>query len=309
MIKLKNIISAEQFADRKFLDELFALAAEMEKNNQEHCLPQSLAGKVVACMFFEPSTRTRLSFETSVLKLSGSVIGTENAAISSSAVKGETLEDTIRIISGYADAIVMRHPEEGAAKRAAAVSAVPIVNAGDGKGEHPTQALLDMFTIKKELGRLDNLNIALVGDLLYGRTVHSLLPLLSLYPGTKFYFIAPEQLRMPEEFKKILTDKNVPFEELENFEDVLGKIDVVYMTRVQKERFGSREEYEKLKDVYIINQNVLEKLKKEAIILHPLPRINEIAPEVDADVRAAYFRQARNGLYMRMALLHHLLGK
>lgn len=308
-MKLKHILSADQFLDLGLQQELFALAAEMEKSNHGGKVPTSLAGKVIACMFFEPSTRTRLSFETSVLKLGGSVIGTENAAISSSAVKGETLEDTIRIISGYADGIVMRHPEEGAAKRAAAVSPVPIVNAGDGKGEHPTQALLDMFTVKKELGRLDNLNIAMIGDLLYGRTVHSLLPLLSLYQKNKFYFVSPDKLRMPEKFKDILKEKNVEFEELENFEGILDKIDVVYMTRVQKERFASHEEYERLKDCYVINSAVLEKLKKDSIILHPLPRVNEIAPEVDADVRAAYFRQARNGLFMRMALLHYLLGK
>jgi len=307
-MKLKCVLSTEQFTSRQMVNELLDLAGEMEKGLQRGSLPQSLSGKIVACMFFEPSTRTRLSFETAALRLGGQVIGTENAQISSSTVKGEILEDTIRIVSGYADCIVMRHPQDGAAEVAAKVSPVPLINAGDGGNQHPSQALLDLYTIKKEKGRLEDLDIAMVGDLLYGRTIHSTLTLLSLYPNNRFHFIAPQRLALPQKYKDLLKERNVFFDESEDMRAVLPKADVLYMTRVQKERFESKEEYEKLKDAYILDTAALGEAKEDAVIMHALPRINEIALAVDKDPRAAYFRQARNGLYMRMALLHYLLG-
>ncbi len=269
---------------------------------------KKLHDKIVACLFFEPSTRTRLSFETAVLRLGGQVIGMENGSVSSSAFKGESIPDTIKIVHGFADLIVMRHPQNGSAEVAAKTSKVPIINAGDGGNEHPTQSLLDLYTIKQETGRLENLTFTMVGDLLYGRTIHSTLTMLSLYPKNKFIFVAPKQLKLPEKYKAMLKNRKVSFKETENLAEGLKFADVIYMTRVQKERFSSKAEYEKLKLAYVFDAESLKQIKKSAVILHALPRVGEIAEVVDKDPRAAYFRQAQNGLYVRMALLQYALG-
>ncbi|MBZ5516554.1 MAG: aspartate carbamoyltransferase [Acidobacteriia bacterium] len=264
--------------------------------------------RIMATLFYEPSTRTRFSFETAMHRLGGHVISTENAAEFSSVAKGETLEDTIRILNGYADVIVIRHKEVGSAKRAAAVSRVPVINAGDGAGQHPTQALLDLYTIRKEIGTIDGLRIAMVGDLAQGRTVRSLAYLLSKFRGVTMYFVAPPLLKMKEDILEHLREHKVSFVEETALDKVLPEVDVVYQTRVQKERFGDRiADYEKCRGVYIINQDTLRGMKPKSIIMHPLPRLEEITMEVDEDPRAAYFRQAQNGLYVRMALLTHVL--
>lgn len=238
-----------------------------------------------------------------MLKLGGSVIMTESAGHFSSAVKGETLEDTIRIIAGYSDIIVLRHRESGAAARAAAVSPVPVINAGDGAGEHPTQALLDLYTIRKELDRIDDFAIAMVGDLRYGRTIHSLIYLLSLSKKVKLFLVSPKELRLPALYKTFLKDHRISFSETDNLKNILADIDVLYMTRIQKERFAHPRLYERVKNSFIFDTNLLARLPEHAIIMHPLPRMNEIDVVVDRDPRAAYFRQAKNGLYIRMALL------
>lgn len=305
-MKLKHILSTQQFLNKNVLVDIFKKADKFEKADQQNKVPKLLQNKIISCVFYESSTRTRFSFESAVLKLGGQVISTENAGHFSSAVKGETLEDSIRIISGYSDLIVLRHHEQGAAERAAGVSSVPIINAGDGSGEHPTQALLDLYTIKKELGRIDNFKIGMVGDLLYGRTVHSLIYLLSLGHNIEIFLIAPQELKLPEKYKSFLNSRKIKFSESDNLESVLSKIDVLYMTRIQKERFSSERLYERVKNSFILNRKLLDKLNKRAVIMHPLPRVNEISQEVDNDRRAAYFRQARNGLYIRMALLNLL---
>jgi aspartate carbamoyltransferase catalytic subunit len=240
-------------------------------------------------------------------KLGGGVLTAENARTNSSATKGESISDTVRVVSAYANVIAIRHYEEGAAEAASKISPVPIINAGDGSGEHPTQALADIYTIKKELGWLNGLRIALVGDLLYGRTIHSLLPMLSLYSGLTIDLISPSQLRLPLRYREYLTEKGIPFYEGEKLEGVIEQADVAYITRVQSERFASREEYDAVKDVYVIDAEMANRMKPEAIIMHALPRVNEISPDVDSNARAAYFRQAKNGLYIRMALLKYLL--
>jgi aspartate carbamoyltransferase catalytic subunit len=271
-------------------------------------IERPLEGKIIACVFFEPSTRTRLSFETASLRLGAKVITAENAKDNSSAQKGETLEDTARTLSCYADAIVTRHYQMGAADEMARASTVPIVNAGDGANQHPSQGLLDLYTIKNEHGRLENLKIAFVGDVLNSRTLRSLVPLLMLYSGNKFYFISPKELKLNDEYRKFLQDNNVDFVELDELNGTLPEVDVLYMTRVQKERFANVADYEKVKDSFILTPEHVAKLKGDAIIMHPLPRINEINPEIDNDSRAAYFRQAQNGLYVRMALLLYVFG-
>jgi aspartate carbamoyltransferase catalytic subunit len=303
-----HILSTKQFLDHKVLDDLFAAAAEMEDRDAAGKLSPVLAGKILATVFYEPSTRTRFSFEAAMLKLGGEVISTESAGHFSSAVKGETLEDTMRIISGYADVIVLRHPEEGAAAAGAAAAGVPLINAGDGSGEHPTQALLDMYTISKELGRVDGLRVALSGDLKNGRTVHSLLRLLGVYKEVKVSLVSPPALALPGKYKEELKDNGVAFEETEDLSAAAGAADVLYVTRIQKERFRNPAEYERLKDAYIVGTDTLAMMKEKAIIMHPLPRVNEISAAVDADPRAAYFRQAKNGLYIRMALLGQVLA-
>lgn len=305
--KLRHVLSAAQLvAQEGLLAELFASARALERADGTRMMPHPLTGRILASMFYEPSTRTRFSFEAAMQKLGGGVLTAENALANSSASKGETIADTVRVVSGYADAIVLRHPVEGTARAAAEWSSVPIINAGDGAGEHPTQALIDIFTIEKELGRLDDLQIALVGDLKNGRTIHSLLPILCMHKGVSISLISPPQLRLPHRYVRMLEEAEVRFAETTQLRSV-QPCDVVYVTRVQKERFDSPEEYEAVKDAYIIDTHVVERLRPEAIILHALPRVNEIAPEVDGDVRAAYFRQAKNGLYVRMALLTYLL--
>jgi len=303
--RLKHVIESQQFS-RSLLEELFVQTDEIKR--EAHRFSGRLNGRVMAALFYEPSTRTRLSFEAAMLRLGGQTMGTDNAREFSSAAKGETLEDTIRIVSGYADVIVMRHNEEGAAKRAAAVSTVPIINAGDGPGQHPTQALLDLYTIREELRRIDGIRIAMVGDLANGRTVRSLTYLLSKFKDMKIWFVAPPQVAMREDLKAHLTEHNVPWIETEDLDAVLPEVDVVYQTRIQKERFADPAAYQALKGIYRIDNRALGLMRKYAIVMHPLPRVDEIAPEVDADPRAAYFRQAHNGLQIRMALLDRLLS-
>lgn len=306
-MKLHHIIEAQQF-DLPTLRELFDRAQEMEKvvargGTADH------QKRIMATLFYEPSTRTRFSFETAMHRLGGRVISTENAADFSSVAKGETLEDTIRVMNGYADVIVLRHHEIGAARRAARVSRVPVINAGDGVGQHPTQALLDLYTIHKEIGRMDGLRIAMVGDLAQGRTARSLAYLLSKFKEIKMYFVAPPLLQMKEDILAHLKEHTIEYEEETSLEKVLPEVDVVYQTRIQKERFGDRvADYEKCRGLYVINKRSLEMMRPNAIIMHPLPRLDEIAMEVDQDPRAAYFRQAQNGLQVRMALLTMVLG-
>jgi aspartate carbamoyltransferase catalytic subunit len=303
--RLRHIIESQQFS-RPLLEELFARADEMK--GQPHHFSGRLNGQVMAALFYEPSTRTRLSFEAAMLRLGGRTIGTDNAREFSSAAKGETLEDTIRIVSGYADVIVLRHYEEGAAKRAAAASSVPVINAGDGPGQHPTQALLDLYTIRDEIGHIDGLRIAMVGDLANGRTVRSLTYLLSKFRDIRICFVAPAQVAMREDIKVHLDEHHVPWVETQDLDAVLPQVDVVYQTRIQKERFADQDAYLAVKGVYRIDARTLSLMRKQAIVMHPLPRVDEIAPEVDADPRAAYFRQARNGLHIRMALLDKVLA-
>ena len=303
--RLSHVINSQQFS-RSLLENLLERAGEMKREPQSFA--NRLNGQVMAALFYEPSTRTRLSFEAAMLRLGGSTMGTDNAREFSSAAKGETLEDTIRIVNGYADVIVLRHYEEGAAKRAAAVSDVPVINAGDGPGQHPTQALLDLYTIREELGHIDGLNVAMVGDLANGRTVRSLTYLLSKFQGLKIWFIAPPQVAMRDDLKAHLDENNIPWVETENLDAVLPEVDVVYQTRIQKERFADLEAYQAVKGIYRIDKRAMDLMKKKSIVMHPLPRVDEIATEVDSDPRSAYFRQARNGLQVRMALLDTVLA-
>jgi aspartate carbamoyltransferase catalytic subunit len=303
--RMRHVIESQQFS-RSILEELFVRAEEIKR--EPHHFIGRLAGQVMAALFYEPSTRTRLSFEAAMLRLGGQTMGTDNAREFSSAAKGETLEDTIRIVSGYADVIVMRHSEEGAAKRAAAVSDVPIINAGDGPGQHPTQALLDLFTIRAELSKIDGVRVAMVGDLANGRTVRSLAYLLSKFKDIKLWFVAPPQVAMRDDLKAHLDEHHVPYIETQDLDAVLPEVDVVYMTRIQKERFTDPAAYEAVKGVYRIDRDAMTKMRKYAVLMHPLPRVDEISPEVDDDPRSAYFRQARNGLHIRMALLDRLLS-
>src|SRR5436309_6840031 len=276
--RLSHIVESQQFS-RSLLEELFVRSEEMKR--EPHHFIGRLAGQVMAALFYEPSTRTRLSFEAAMLRLGGTTMGTDNAREFSSASKGETLEDTIRIVSGYADVIVLRHNEEGAARRAAAVSTVPIINAGDGPGQHPTQALLDLYTIRDELGRIDTVRVAMVGDLANGRTVRSLTYLLSKFKDIKLWFVAPPQVAMRPDLKTHLDEHRVPWIETQDLESVLPEVDVVYMTRIQKERFTDPEAYGAVKGVYRIDKGSLELMRKYAVLMHPLPRVDEIAPEVD----------------------------
>ena len=308
MSRVSHVIEAQQF-DRALMEDIFAVAREMEQVVQ-HYGSNILNRRVMATLFYEPSTRTRLSFESAMIRLGGQVVTTESAQEFSSAAKGETLEDTVRIVSGYADVIVLRHFESGASKRAAALSTVPVINAGDGAGQHPTQALLDMYTIDREVGKIDGLSLAMVGDLANGRTVRSLCYLLTKYQDLSIYFVAPQVVRMKDDIKQYLARYNVRFEEEDDLNKVASKVDVIYQTRIQRERFGDRvHEYENARGRYIINGDVMNQMKGSAIVMHPLPRVDEISPEVDADPRAAYFRQAHNGLYLRMALLRMILGE
>lgn len=298
---MDHVIESQQF-NRKTIELLFKAADSLLKSEKD-----PLRGKIMASLFYEPSTRTRFSFESAMLRLGGEVISTENASEFSSAAKGETLEDTIRVISQYADIIILRYPEKGASKRAAAVSEVPIINAGDGAGQHPTQALLDLYTIQKELGRIDGVHIALVGDLKNGRTVRSLAYLLGKYKSISITFISPKPLQIGFEIKEYLDRHNVTWEEQENWGGILKNVDVIYQTRIQKERFRKAGDYKKFKGKYILTSKEVKQMKKNSIVMHPLPRVDEIATEVDASPKAAYFRQAKHGLLIRMALLQFLL--
>ena len=306
-MKLHHVIEAQQF-DPATLAELFEVTEKMEGVVAEGGV-LDYQKRVMATLFYEPSTRTRFSFETAMHRLGGRVISTENAAEFSSVAKGETLEDTIRIMNAYSDVIVLRHYEVGAAKRAAAVSRIPVINAGDGVGQHPTQALLDLYTIRKEIGAIEGLRIAMVGDLAQGRTVRSLAYLLSKYRDVKIHFVAPPLLKMKQDILGHLSENHVWFTQETELEKVLPEVDVVYQTRIQKERFGDRSaDYERCRGVYVINRASLRLMRPNAIVMHPLPRLDEITMEVDEDPRAAYFRQAQNGLYVRMALLTMALG-
>ena len=307
MDSLFHVLEAQQFS-RDIMNEIFDVTREMEHVVSRYG-SNILNRRIMATLFYEPSTRTRLSFEAAMYRLGGEVITTESAREFSSAAKGETLEDTIRIVQGYSDVIVLRHYESGSARRAADVASVPILNAGDGPGQHPTQALLDVYTIQKEIGRLDGIHVALVGDLANGRTARSLAYLLTKYEGVKLYFVAPTVVRMRDDIKGYLTEHGVVFEEEEDLMRVMSKVDVVYQTRIQRERFGDRiEDYERARGRYIIDVETMSALSENAIVMHPLPRVDEIDPAVDTDPRAAYFRQAHNGVFIRMALLQMVLG-
>ena len=286
------------------LDKLFDLANDIENNMQKYA--HACDGKKLATCFYEPSTRTRLSFESAMLNLGGSVIGFSDAS-SSSAAKGESVSDTIRVISCFADICAMRHPKEGAPMVAADKSTIPVINAGDGGHQHPTQTLTDLLTIRSLKGTLGNFTIGLCGDLKFGRTVHSLINALVRYPGIRFVFISPNELKVPDYITDMLKEKNIPYEEVIRLEDIMSELDFLYMTRVQKERFFNEEDYVRLKDFYILNKEKIALAKKDMLILHPLPRVNEISVEVDDDPRAAYFKQVQYGVYVRMALILTLL--
>jgi aspartate carbamoyltransferase catalytic subunit len=307
-MRLHHVVAAQDF-NRGMLDELFDTARAME-GVVARGGSKLLDGMIMASLFYEESTRTRFSFESAMHRLGGSVISTENARQFSSVSKGETLEDTIRILNGYADVIVMRHYESGAARRAADVSRVPIINAGDGTGQHPTQAFLDLYTIQKELGHIDGIRIAVVGDLANGRTVRSLCYLLAKYRDVRMYFVAPEVVRMREDIKEYLARNDVKFVEESDLRAIAPDVDVLYQTRIQKERFGDRsEDYLAARGVYVVDRQLMNSMKPDSVVMHPLPRVDEIEIEVDADPRAAYFRQAQNGLYIRMALLAACLAR
>ena len=297
----KSLISITDFSTNEIL-RILEIAEDFERHPEPHLLD----GKVVATLFFEPSTRTRLSFESAANRLGGRVIGFSDPNISSVS-KGETLKDTIRIVSNYCDLIVMRHPLEGSCRYASEVATVPVINAGDGAHQHPTQTLLDMYSIKKTQGRLDNINIFMVGDLKYGRTVHSLVQAMSPF-NPIFNFISHPKLKMPKEYLDFLDSKHVKYYEHEQFNDIISEADIIYMTRVQRERFQDLMEYEKTKDLYILRNSMLENTKPTMKILHPLPRVNEIAQDVDTNSKAYYFEQALNGVYARQAVISYVLG-
>ena len=300
-MKNKNLVSITDFTREEYL-RILELAAEFEANPRQDILH----GFVIASLFFEPSTRTRLSFETAINGLGGRVVGFSDAG-ATSASKGETLHDTIKMVSNYADLIVMRHPLEGSARLASEVSPVPIVNAGDGANQHPSQTLLDMYSILKTQGKLENLKIVMVGDLKYGRTVHSLLQAMSLFNPT-FYFISPDELKMPPAYKLYLDKVGLKYYEGKELAESLPEADILYMTRVQQERFTDPIEYERVKNAYILRKKMLEGTKPTMKVLHPLPRVNEIHPDVDGSPHAYYFDQARNGVFVRMAILSSILG-
>ena len=302
-MKNKHLIDIKDFS-KKEIDDLIKVANDIIDNRDKYS--HKCDDKILATLFFEPSTRTRLSFESAMLRLGGKVLGFSEAS-SSSTAKGETLGDTIRVVGGYADIIAMRHPKEGAPTVAIKNSIVPIINAGDGGHNHPTQTLTDLLTISREKGRLDNLTIGLCGDLKFGRTVHSLITAMTRYKNIKFILISPKELKLPDYMKEILDNKNIEYIETNNIEEYMNELDVLYMTRVQKERFFNEEDYLRLKDYYILTKDKLKKAKKNLIILHPLPRVTEISKEVDDDKRAKYFEQAYNGVYIRMALILKLL--
>lgn len=300
---MKHLMNPLDFTVEE-LDRLFDLANDIEKNMDKYS--HACEGKKLATCFYEPSTRTRLSFESAMLNLGGSVIGFSDAN-SSSASKGESVSDTIRVISCFADICAMRHPKEGAPMVAASHSSIPVINAGDGGHQHPTQTLTDLLTIRSLKGRLNNFTIGLCGDLKFGRTVHSLINALVRYEGIKFIFISPEELKVPDYITDMLKEKNIPYEEVIRLENTMAELDLLYMTRVQRERFFNEEDYVRLKDFYILDKAKMELAKPDMMVLHPLPRVNEISVEVDDDPRAAYFKQVQYGVYVRMALILTLL--
>ena len=301
---MRHLMSPLDFSVEE-LDRLMDIAEDIEKNREKYA--HVCDGKVLATCFYEPSTRTRLSFESAMLHLGGQVLGFASAD-SSSAAKGESVSDTIRIISCYADICAMRHPKEGAPMVAASKSGIPVINAGDGGHQHPTQTLTDLMTIRSLKGRLDNMTIGLCGDLKFGRTVHSLINALKRYPGINFIFISPEELRIPDYIREDVLDKNnIPYKEVIKLEDVMPELDILYMTRVQRERFFNEEDYVRLKDFYILTKEKMALAREDMMVLHPLPRVNEISVEVDDDPRAVYLKQVQYGMYIRMALILTLL--
>ena len=300
---MRHLMSPLDF-DTKELDDLFNLAADIEKNPAKY--KDKCIGKKLATCFYEPSTRTRLSFETAMINLGGQVIGFSDAS-SCSAAKGESVSDTIRVVSCFADICAMRHPKEGAPMVAAEKSGIPVINAGDGGHQHPTQTLTDLLTIRSLKGRLNNFTIGLCGDLKFGRTVHSLINALLRYDNIHYVLISPEELKIPSYLKEILEEKNVSFEEVTSLEQAIPSLDLLYMTRVQRERFFNEEDYVRLKDFYILNKEKMALAKDDMLVLHPLPRVNEISVEVDDDPRAVYFKQVQYGVYVRMALILTLL--
>ena len=300
---MRHLMSPLDFSTEE-LDQLFNLANDIEANPGKYA--HACEGKKLATCFYEPSTRTRLSFESTMLSLGGGVLGFSDAG-SSSAAKGESVSDTIRTISCFADICAMRHPKEGAPMVAAEKSGIPVINAGDGGHQHPTQTLTDLLTIRSLKGRLNNFTIGLCGDLKFGRTVHSLINALVRYEGIKFIFISPNELRIPDYITDMLKEKNIPYEEVISLESIMPELDLLYMTRVQRERFFNEEDYIRLKDFYILDKAKMEPAKKDMLVLHPLPRVNEISVEVDDDPRAVYFKQVQYGVYVRMALIATLL--
>ena len=302
---MRHLIDPLDFSVEE-IDALLDLAGEIERNREKYS--HLCDGRTLATLFYEPSTRTRLSFEAAMLNLGGRVLGFASAD-SSSAAKGESISDTIRVVSCYADICAIRHPKEGAPKVASQFSGIPVINAGDGGHQHPTQTLTDLLTIRSLKGRLGDLTIGLCGDLKFGRTVHSLIKSLSRYQGIRFALISPDELRLPDYIRKEVLDREgIPYEEVSDLEDVMGKLDILYMTRVQRERFFNEEDYVRLKDCYILTSKKMAAAKPDMAVLHPLPRVNEIATEVDSDPRAAYFKQAQYGVYVRMALIATLLN-
>ena len=299
---MKHVISCEQYT-KETLEELYELTDKIVKDPAKYS--KALEGKIVSVVFYEPSTRTRLSFESAIHRLGAKYIATENAKADSSASKGETLEDTIRVIQGYSDAIVLRHSDADSSKKAVSVSTVPILNAGAGGGEHPTQGLLDIYTVREYKGKLNGLKVGILGDLLYGRTVHSMLKLISLYENITVYGLSKKAFALPQEYIDLLEKRNVKYIVCESFEDMPKDMDVLYHTRIQAERF----EGDFGKEEFIINKEVLDKFSKDTIVLHPLPRVGEIATDVDDDPRALYFKQAHNGIPIRMALLLQVFNK
>ncbi len=300
-MKNRSLVSIDDFTTDEIM-KILDLAAEFELNPSQ----QLLQDKVIASLFFEPSTRTRLSFESAISRLGGKIIGFTDSS-SSSVSKGETLNDTIKTVSNYSDLIVMRHPIEGSARYASEVAGIPVVNAGDGANQHPTQTLLDLYSIRKTQGTLDNLNIFLVGDLKYGRTVHSLVMAMSRW-NTTFNFVAPQELQIPDEYKLYLDNLGLKYYEHTDFTEIISRADIIYMTRVQRERFSDPIEYEKVKNVYVLQNSMLENTKDNMRVLHPLPRVNEIDQDVDSNAKAYYFEQALNGVFTRQAILCSLLG-
>ena len=302
---MRHLIDPLDFTKEE-TEELLVLSEDIRRNPEKY--QDKCAHKKIATLFYEPSTRTRLSFESAMINLGGSVIGFSSAN-SSSASKGESVADTMRVISAFADIAAIRHPKEGAPMRASMFSSIPVINAGDGGHQHPTQTLADLATIRRRKGRLDNLTIGLCGDLKFGRTVHSLIKSISRWDGIKFILISPTELKVPDYIiNEVLKPNNIEFEETTDLEDALGKLDILYMTRVQKERFFNEEDYVRLKDSYILTEKKMELAKEDMAVLHPLPRVNEIALAVDNDPRAAYFEQVQNGMYVREALILKLLN-